>query len=149
QRLDNAGLGGFGGGALAGGLLGVMMGNKKMRKMGGGMVAYGGAATAGALALKAYQNWQQGKPAATAPLATPADIPQVDQRFMPGPTPPASGMTIELAMIRAMIGAAKADGHMDAEEQKSIFEQVERMGLDAESKAFVFDALSRQVDMGE
>ena len=149
QRLDNSGLGGFGGGALAGGMLGLLMGNRKMRKMAGGMMGYGGAAAAGALALKAYQNWQQGQPVASAPLATPADIPQVDQRFMPGATPAANGQPFQLVMVKAMIGAAKADGHIDAEEQKSIFEQVEKMGLDAESKAFVFDTLTRPVDIGE
>src|SRR3546814_12177013 len=39
-------LGGFGGGALTGGVLGLLLGNKKLRKMGGGVVAYGGAAAA-------------------------------------------------------------------------------------------------------
>src|SRR5690606_28225322 len=66
QKLDNMGLGGFGGGAVAGGLLGLLMGSKKVRKMTGGLVGYGGAAAAGALALKAYQNWQQGQSVATA-----------------------------------------------------------------------------------
>src|SRR3546814_8936382 len=52
-------LGGLGGGALTGGVLGLLLGNKKLRKMGGGVVAYGGAAALGALALKTYQDWQQ------------------------------------------------------------------------------------------
>jgi len=46
-----------------------------------------------------------------------------------------------------MIAAAKADGHIDANEQTAIFEQVEKMSLDAESKAFVFDALRKPVDL--
>ena len=147
QRLDNMGAGGFGGGMVAGGLLGVLLGNKKMRKMAGGMLGYGGAAAAGALAHKAYQNWQQGKSAASAPLATQADISEVDQKFMPGSAPAADGQPFQLVMIRAMIAAAKADGHIDAEEQGVLFEQVEKMGLDAESKAFVFDALTQPVDI--
>ena len=53
-------------GAAAGGLLGLLVGNKKARKMAGGLVGYGGAAAAGALAFKAWQNWQQGKPAENA-----------------------------------------------------------------------------------
>jgi len=73
QKLDGMGLGGFGGGAMAGGILGLILGSKKMRKMAGGVVGYGGAAAAGAMAFKAYQNWQQGKAAATAPVATQAD----------------------------------------------------------------------------
>lgn len=147
QQLDSMGMGGFGGGAVAGGLLGLLLGSKKMRKMAGGVVGYGGAAAAGAMAFKAYQNWQQGKAAATAPVATQADMSHVDQRFMPDAAPAANGQPFQLAMILAMIAAAKADGHMDAQEQKVLFEQVEKIGLDAESKAFVFDALTRPVDI--
>jgi uncharacterized membrane protein YebE (DUF533 family) len=81
QQLDSMGMGGFGGGAVAGGILGLLIGSKKMRKMAGGVVGYGGAAAAGAMACKAYQNWQQGKAAATAPVATQADIGHVDKNF--------------------------------------------------------------------
>lgn len=147
QQLNAMGLGGFGGGAAVGGLLGLMLGGKKMKKMARGAVGYGGAAAAGALAYKAYQNWQQGKAAATAPVAMPADFGQVDRNFLPETNPAADGQPFQLALIQAMIGAAKADGHIDATEQKSLFEQVEKLGLDAESKAFVFDALSRPVDL--
>ncbi len=52
-------------------------------------------------------------------------------------------------MVRAMIGAAKADGHIDADEQRKIFDQVERLGLDAASKALVFDALAKPVDLAD
>jgi uncharacterized membrane protein YebE (DUF533 family) len=46
-----------------------------------------------------------------------------------------------------MIAAAKADGHVDADEQRRLFTEVERMGIDAEGKALVFDALSQPVDI--
>ena len=46
---------GFAGGAAAGGLLGLLLGNKKMRKAGGGVLGYGGAAVLGALAHRAYR----------------------------------------------------------------------------------------------
>lgn len=149
RELDSMGAGGFAGGAVAGGLLGLLLGSKKMRKMTGGVVGYGGAAAAGALAFKAYQNWQQGKNAATAPTPTSADLSQVDRRFLAQTAPAANGQPFQLALIRAMIGAAKADGHIDAVEQKQLFDQVEKMGLDAQSKAFVFDALGKPVDMAE
>jgi len=147
QKLDGMGLGGFGGGTMVGGILGLMLGSKKMRKMAGGVLGYGGAAAAGAMAFKAYQNWQQGKAAATAPVATQADIGQMDQSFLPEAAPAANGLPFQLVMIQAMIAAAKVDGHIDAQEQKVLFEQVEKMGLDAESKAFVFDALTKPVDI--
>jgi uncharacterized membrane protein YebE (DUF533 family) len=133
--------------AVAGGVLGLLLGNKKTRKMAGGMMGYGGAAAAGALAYKAYQNWQQGKQVASAPIATPADIAQTDPRFLPPPAGTQAGQSFSLTLINTMIAAAKADGHIDAKEQTAIFEQVEKMDLDTESKAFVFDALRKPVDI--
>ncbi len=147
QQLGSMGMGGFGGGAVAGGLLGLILGGKKTKKMAKGVIGYGGAAAAGALAYKAYQNWQQGKVAATAPVATPADLTQVDRNFLVETNSAADGQPFQLALITAMIGAAKADGHIDAGEQKALFEQVEKLGLDAESKAFVFDALRQPADL--
>jgi uncharacterized membrane protein YebE (DUF533 family) len=149
QRGKEAGLGGFAGGAVTGGILGLLIGNKKARKMGGNLAVYGGAAAAAALAWKAYQNWQQGQNANTAPVATPADTLSVDPRFLPGTTAAANGQPFQLVLILAMIGAAKADGHIDAQEQKALFEQVEKMGLDGEGKAFVFDALNKPVNIGD
>jgi uncharacterized membrane protein YebE (DUF533 family) len=143
------GLGGFAGGAAAGGLLALLLGNKQVRRMAGGIVGYGGAAALGALAFKAYQNWKQGQNATSAPVATPADIQQADPVFLPNAQPAADGQPFQLALVRAMIGAAKADGHVDGAEQKLLFEQVEKLGLDAEAKAFVFDALAKPIDMGE
>ena len=49
----------------------------------------------------------------------------------------------ELALVMAMIGAANADGHIDADEQKAVFDKVGELPLDAEDKGFVFDALSK------
>lgn len=138
--------GNFAGGAVAGGILGLLVGNKKARKMAGGLIGYGGAAAAGALAYKAYQNWQQGKQVATAPVATPADLNNVDPRFIPT-AGPADNKNFALTLITAMIAAAKADGHIDTQEQTLIFEHVEKMSLDAESKGFVFDALRQPIDL--
>jgi uncharacterized membrane protein YebE (DUF533 family) len=46
-----------------------------------------------------------------------------------------------------MVGAAKADGHIDATEQQRLFSEVERLGLDAAAKAYVFDLLTQNVDI--
>ncbi len=138
--------GNFAGGAIAGGILGLLVGNRKVQKLAGGLVGYGGAAAAGALAFKAYQNWQQGKSAATAPIATKSDVVNLDPRFDPLPKA-ADSNDFALTLITAMISAAKADGHIDAREQSVIFEHVEKMALDAESKGFVFDALRKPLDL--
>lgn len=147
QKLNDMGAGGFTGGAVAGGILGLLLGGKKMRKMAGGMMSYGAAAGVGALALQAYQNWQQGKTVGNASTAAIPGMSQVDQKFLPATAPAADGQPFELALIKAMIAAAKADGHLDAEEQRRVFEKVEKLGLDAQSKGFIFDALTQPADL--
>ena len=140
------GKGDFVKGAAAGGILGLLLGSKKVRKMAGGAIGYGGAAAAGALAYKAYQNWQQGKQASSAPVATRADLEQVDPRFLPAAIDK-SGQNFSLTLISAVIFAAKADGHIDAREQTAIFDQVDKLSLDSESKAKVFELLRQPVDI--
>lgn len=138
--------GGFLGGAASGGLLGMLLGGGKGKKGIGGVLSHGGAAALGALAFRAYQNWQQGQAPASAPLATAQDAQALDAPFRPD-APAADGQPFALALVRAMIGAAKADGHVDAQEQEAIFAHVEQAGMDAEAKAFVFDALSQPTDL--
>src|SRR5210317_740511 len=55
--------GGLLGGAAAGGVMALLVGNKSARKFVGKAATYGGAAVLGGLALKAYENWQQGNAA--------------------------------------------------------------------------------------
>lgn len=147
QKFENSGLNSFGGGAAMGGVLGLLLGSKKVRKMAGGALGYGGAAVLGAMALKAYQNYQQGKQAAATAPASAADLAGVSPAELPHALPAPDGSPFELTLLRAMIGAARADGHIDATEQQHIFQQVERMGLDAEAKAAVFDLLAKPPEL--
>ncbi len=147
-KLDQySGSGGFMRGAAAGGLLGLLLGGKGLGKMAGGALRYGGAAALGALALKAYQNYQQKKAAGPVSM-TPEQFAQLSPDALPHAQPAADGGPFQLVLIRAMVGATKADGHIDATEQQRLFNEVERMELDGEAKAFVFDLLSQDVDMG-
>lgn len=151
RALDSAGgLGGLAASGAAGGLLGLLVGGKKKKKGGlGGVLSHGGAAMLGALANQAYQSWRQGQAPAQAPVASPQQAAAVEPRFLPAAAPASDGQPFELALIRAMIAAAKADGHIDAEEQRRIFDRVGELGLDAESKAFVFDALAAPIGVSE
>jgi uncharacterized membrane protein YebE (DUF533 family) len=141
-------LGGSGGalmgGAAAGGLLALLLGSKKVRKVAGGVVGYGGAAALGALAYRAWQGWQQGTPAGAAPAPAPAQ-----PLALPPPEFQATAPDFQLALVRAMAGAAMADGHVDATERETIFGHVDRLGLDAEAKGFVFDLLQRPPSFAE
>jgi uncharacterized membrane protein YebE (DUF533 family) len=139
DRLDaTQGSKAFAGGAVAGGLLGLLLGGK--RRHGGGILGYGGAAALGALALQAYQNYQRQQG---------GNAPRLDDMSAAAPQarPAANDSPFELALVRAMVGAAKADGHIDAKEQRRLFAEVERLGLDADAKAYIFDLLTHDVDL--
>jgi uncharacterized membrane protein YebE (DUF533 family) len=125
--------GGLAGAASGAGLLALLVGGKA------------GAAALGALAFRAWQSWQQGQAVPAAP-PQPGEIAATDARFLPHATTGADGQPFALALIRGMIGAAKADGHVDAEESRRIFEAVERSGLGAEEKAAIFQAMNAPSD---
>ena len=147
-RLDQySGSGGFMRGAAAGGLLGMLLGGKGMRRSAGGLLGYGGAAALGALALQAYQNYQQ-KKAPGAAVLTPDALAGVSPDALPHAQPAADGGSFQLVIIRAMVAAAKADGHIDADEQQRLFTEVERLELSAEAKGQVFELLSQPADLG-
>ena len=143
---------GAGGGALAGGLAAILLGTKTGRKLGGEALKLGGMAAVGALAYKAYRDWQAGKqPAPAAPQQQPQQAP-VPMLPAPSGTPfnpstPSEQQTLARHLLRAMIAAAKADGHVDAQEQARIFAEMDKLPLAADDKAFVMDELRAKLDI--
>ena len=143
-RLDSmGGTGGFAGGAAVGGLLGMLLGGGRS----GGLMGLGSAAAVGALALHAYQAYQRGQSVQATPPMPASHVQNTPAESLPHATPAADGGSFELVLIRAMVGAAKADGVIDASEQQRLFGEVERLGLDAAAKAYVFDLLTKPVDL--
>jgi uncharacterized membrane protein YebE (DUF533 family) len=139
---------GAGGGALAGGLAAILLGSKTGRKIGGEALKLGGMAAVGALAYKAYRDWQSGKEAPATPPAQPS-VP-----MLPAPSgtpfnPSTESGQQQLArhLLRAMIAAAKADGHVDGQEQARIFAEMDKLPLGADDKAFVMDELRAKLDI--
>jgi uncharacterized membrane protein YebE (DUF533 family) len=138
-------MGGFGGGALAGGALGLLLGNKKFRKLGGNVAAYGGAAALGAVALKAYQDWQDKKTAAPSPgqtvanpanpATTPAALPGIEQQSR--------------IILAAMIAAAKADGHVGTQEKQIIDGEVAKLANDPSELAWFEAELEKPANPAE
>ena len=54
---------------------------------------------------------------------------------------------LSLGLLRAMIAAAKSDGHIDAAEQQKIFGKLDDLDLDTEAKAWVMDELRKPLDI--
>ena len=137
---------GFAGGAAAGGIVALLMSSKSARNLAGSAVTIGGTALLGGLAYKAFTNWQENKPLNQTGAATAEDIDRA-QTAIPELT--ASDQPLKLTLVKAMISAAKSDGHIDPTEQKSIFDAVEKLELTMEDKAAVFDAMSREIPVAE
>lgn len=127
---------GAGGGALAAGALGLLLGNKSARKMGGKALTYGGLAALGVVAYKAYSNWQAQQ--ASAPQAEPQTLDRL-------PAPQAE--LHSQAILKALVGAAKADGHVDARERQLIEgELVKLTQNDAELQHWLQAELNKPLD---
>ena len=131
-------------GAAVGGVLGLLLGSQRGRRVGGKALKYGSVAAIGALAWKAYQDHQanQANPAAPAPApGAPAARPA---RFDALPAPEMEGHG--RAMLKAMIAAAKADGHMDERERELVQTELGRIGADDATRRWVDDELRRPID---
>jgi uncharacterized membrane protein YebE (DUF533 family) len=157
HNAKSSGLGsGLMGGAAAGGVMALLVGSKKGRKFAGKAATVGGAALIGGIAFKAYKNWQQNNQ----PLSD-VNSGQITEHI-PGQSPapqfqyngnqvsaPEISQEFQLTLIKAMIGAAKSDGHIDEIEQKRIFDALGKMSLSNEMKGLVFDLLRQPIYIEE
>jgi uncharacterized membrane protein YebE (DUF533 family) len=124
-------------GAAVGGALALLLGSRRGRSLGGSALKYGSLAAIGALAWKAYQDHQ-------AKTATPAPTSATPPRFEALPAP-----QLELhgqAMLKAMIAAAKSDGHMDDRERGLLEAELARLDADPATRAWVDAELRRPVE---
>lgn len=152
SELANGIPGGLAGGAAAGGIMALLMSNKSARKYAGKAAKYGGAAMLGGLAFKGYQNWRShNSPSAQSSNDTQQlDITEARDQQAIKDYSGNSDTDMELTVIiKAMIAAAKADGHIDAREQQHIFQAVEKMNLSAEEKGIVFDSMQKDISIQE
>lgn len=130
-----------------GAIVAVLLGTKAGRGLTGSAVKLGGLAAIVGLGYKAWQNYQSGnKPVETA-AGEPAQI--EDQREAGFDTHTASPDTREFALVlvRAMISAARADGHIDDEERARIADKLALSGLDPEERDFLARELEAPVDL--
>lgn len=147
EKLTNNLPGGLAGGAAAGSIMALMMSNKKARKFAGSAAKYGGAAMLGGLAYKTYKSWQQGSDGAN---TVPA---KGTNHWLPDATEMAANDTqspdFELRLIKTMIAAARADGHIDADEQQRIMKAVGEMNATTEVRGMVFDLLNEEISVDD
>ena len=140
-KVGGGNLGGFlsgaGGGALAAGAMGLLLGNKSARKIGGKALTYGGLAALGVLAYKAYGNWQANQGQGASQQTEPQTVDRV---------PPAQVEQHSEAILRALVAAAKADGHVDANERQLIEGEFTRLTGDTDLQQWLHVELNKPLD---
>lgn len=133
----------------AGALVAVLLGTGTGRKVTGSALKLGGLAAVAGLAYKAYQNYQKGnQPGADAQKQPELLPPPSDTDFNPAQAPQGEA-EFTLALVRAMIAAAKADGHIDDEEKKKIGDRLALAGIGSEAEAFLREELEKPLDLDE
>ena len=149
QKLDiaepgdkrDATLSGIKTGAAAAGVLALLLGTGAGRRVTGSALKLGSLAAVGGIAWKAYQNWSD-----------KSNVSPGSNEAEPVPVGMLSAEAAEqrsLILLKAMIEAAKADGHIDQDEIAHITGQMHKMNLSGDVAAFVQKEVSSPLDLDE
>jgi uncharacterized membrane protein YebE (DUF533 family) len=113
-------------GAAAGGLLALLLGTRTGRSIGGAALKTGAIAVAGGLAFKAIRDFMAAQGKTASDVASPE---------------------AQEGVIRAMIGAAKADGAFDAGERAAIDSRIANLAIPEEHKAGLRAAIDAPISV--
>ena len=130
-------------GTLATGALGMLLGSRRGRRMGGKAVGYGGLAALGMLAYKAYGSWQaqQAQQGGTVQPSGAQGEPKTVDRL-----PPEQVEEHSRGILKALVAAAKADGHVDDNERKMIEAELAQLTDEPELQRWLEAELNKPLD---
>jgi uncharacterized membrane protein YebE (DUF533 family) len=131
----------------AGALAAVLLGTGTGRAVTGSALKLGGLAAVAGLAYKAWQSYQGGASPAEAGKAGPELLPPPAQTGFDPAEAPQGEAEFTLTLVRAMIAAARADGHIDDAERSRIADRLKLAGMDAEAGAYLLHELEKPVDL--
>lgn len=136
QPSSSSTLKSLGAGAVGGGLVNLLMGSKKSKKMGKKLgknaLKIGGVAALGALAYKVYNDHQKQQPSSPVQDDFNAD----------------DAIHSEL-ILKSMIAAAKADGHVDQQEMERIEAALKEAGANSSLQSLLHSELNKPLDPNE
>lgn len=122
-------------GAAAAGVLALLLGTGAGRRVTGAAVKVGSLAALGGLAYQMYRQWENNpSTSGGAQVAEPA--------LLEAPAPKASAEVL----MKAMIAAAKADGHVDSTELATIRQQLVEMDLQEDMNDMILTELAEPLD---
>ncbi|MCB1447730.1 MAG: tellurite resistance TerB family protein [Rhizobiaceae bacterium] len=134
-----------------GAIAAVLLGTGTGRQLTGSALKLGGLAAIAGLGYQAYKNWQAGQPPQAAETSTAMTA---EPELLPPPSgtgfhldDQANSADFAVILVRAMIAAARADGHIDAAEREAILGKVQLAGLGGDAERFLQQELSNPVDL--
>lgn len=122
-------------GAAAAGVLALLLGTGAGRRVTGAAVKVGSLAALGGLAYQMYRQWEVN--AASTNTTSAGDVALLEMS-----EPKASAEIL----LKAMIAAAKADGHVDSAELASIRQQLEGIEAEADVNDMILHELAQPLD---
>ena len=131
-----------------GAIVAVLLGTRAGRNLTGSAVKLGGLAAIAGLGYKAWQNYKSGgTPAETAQSGEPVLIEAPTGSGFDPSVASQEAKEFALVLVRAMISAARADGHINDEERARIADKLALSGLDAEAQNFLAHELKAPIDL--
>ena len=134
-----------------GAIAAVLLGTGTGRQLTGSALKLGGLAAIAGLGYQAYKNWQAGQQPQAAEASTAMTA---EPELLPPPSgtgfhldDQANSADFAVILVRAMIAAARADGHIDAAEREAILGKVQLAGLGGDAERFLQQELSNPVDL--
>ena len=127
-------------GALAAGVLAILLGTKTGRKVTGSAIKLGSIAAIGGIAWKAYQNYKDKNEGITNSNNGAMPINELDDK---------AAHQRSVTLLKAMIAAAKSDGHVADTELVEIDKQIKSLGLAGDTAKIIQEELAKPLDIAE
>jgi len=141
-------------GAMAAGVLALLLGTKGGRKLSGSALKLGSLAAIGGMGYTAYQKWVAEKSAtekqykdmaedigkSNANDGTLVNFDKLDEK---------ESENRSQVLLKAMIAAAKADGHVNSKEVIAIEEQITKLGLGDDTASLIQEEIAKPLDVKE
>ncbi len=133
-------------GAIAAGVLALLLGTGAGRRVTGSAIKIGSLAAIGGIGWKAYQNWLAQKEQTAEEVKEMAEnaktisINDLDED---------DANKRSQILLKAMIAAAKSDGHINQKEISAIDEQIKKLNLSSEVASLLKDEFEKPLDVKE
>jgi len=133
-------------GAMAVGVLALLLGTGAGRRVTGSALKIGSLAAIGGIGWKAYQNWVSKRNEADQDVK---DMANNAKTISINDLDETEANERSQILLKAMIAAAKADGHINTKEVAAIDEQIQKLGLSGDVALLMQAEIAKPLDVKE